>query len=395
MRFRILFTATLFLSLSIISVGHTDVTMEQVKEEIQKEIQPISKPAYNQSVFNPAMGLVLDAAVSNTTLNRGNFDFRSAELNLQSAVDPFANLFAVINGTKDNVSVEEAFFMTTSLPGVTIRGGRMFASFGRFPHWHDHELPFVNRTPSLDRFIGAEAQADGVEIMHLFKTPFFLQGTLGSYNKIGADNNRLHSNTGSGAADGRHWNEFTYLARLFSYVPMGDNVGIDLGLSEAVTPVAHIIGGTEMQFNHSARSLTGLDVTFRYEPLQNNVYRKLIWGSEVFRNTELRQINTAGDSGALVTTYPRKTAWGGYSYIDWRFSRWFSTGPFYDVAEDLDNPSVKTKTTGGMLNLIASEFQRIRLQVSQAATDNLKTDNQVYLQWFLTIGTHVHVFKDR
>src|SRR2546421_5745000 len=116
-------------------------------------------PGYNPNAFNQAMGLVLDSAFSHTTRNQGNFDFRSAELNLSAAVDPFANLYGVINGTPDGVAVEEAFFMTTSLPGVTVRRGRMFANFGRLPHWHDHQLPFVKRPPSLDKFIWAEAHA--------------------------------------------------------------------------------------------------------------------------------------------------------------------------------------------------------------------------------------------
>jgi hypothetical protein len=337
------------------------------------------------------MGVALDAVAGQTSQNHGNFDFRSAEINLQAAIDPFANLYAVINGSSDGVAVEEAFFMTTSLPGLTLRGGRMFANFGRLGHWHDHELPFVNRVPSLDRFVGGEAQADGVEAMHLFKAPFFLQSTLGAYNKIGEDNDRLQARRGDGDASGREWNAFTYLARLFSYVPFGDNFGMDLGVSQATTPRQHYINGQPVGTSNTARSLTGVDLTFRFEPLADNVYRKLIWGTEVFHNSERREeIDDAGDR-----LYPRREAWGGYSYVDWRFHRLFSAGPFYDYAEDLDDPSIKTQTGGAMLNLHLSEFQRIRLQLSREKTDFAPGDNQVFLQYFATIGTHVHVFKDR
>ena len=38
-----------------------EVTMDQVKDEIQKELDTLPKPSANASVFNPAMGLVLDA----------------------------------------------------------------------------------------------------------------------------------------------------------------------------------------------------------------------------------------------------------------------------------------------------------------------------------------------
>jgi hypothetical protein len=87
--------------------ARAEVTMDQVREEIQKQIHAVPKPANNPSVFNPAMGLVLDAVASRTTAKESNFDFRSAEISLQSAIDPFANLFAVINGTPDGVEVEE------------------------------------------------------------------------------------------------------------------------------------------------------------------------------------------------------------------------------------------------------------------------------------------------
>ena len=34
--------------------------------------------------------------------------------------------------------------------------GRLFANFGRLAHFHDHELPVVDRPRSLDTFMGGE-----------------------------------------------------------------------------------------------------------------------------------------------------------------------------------------------------------------------------------------------
>ena len=126
------------------------------------------------------MGLVLDANVQNLGKAGGNFDFRSAELGIAASVDPFARMYSFINGTKDGVEIDEAAAITSSLPyNLTVKGGRFLADFGRFPKVHEHELPFVNEPLSVQRMIGGETQADGVEINYLFPTPFFLRATLG------------------------------------------------------------------------------------------------------------------------------------------------------------------------------------------------------------------------
>jgi hypothetical protein len=230
-----------------------EVTVEEVKQQVLKELQTQTRAASPANAFNPAMGLTLDAVAGHTRQNRGSFDFRSAELSLSAAVDPFAKLYGVINGTPDEgLEVEEAFFMTTSLPyNLTIRGGRLFANFGRLPHWHDHELPFVNRTDSLDTFIDGEAKADGFEVMHLFKTPFFLQGTFGMYSKLGAENERLSETGADGHSKGRPGNAFTYLAKLSTYLSLGDNYGVDLGISQALTPKQYYISGVRQDSLYS------------------------------------------------------------------------------------------------------------------------------------------------
>ncbi|MBI5200396.1 MAG: hypothetical protein HY925_02320, partial [Elusimicrobia bacterium] len=106
----------------------------------------------------------------------------------------------------------------------------MFASFGRLPHFHDHELPVVERPRSIETFVGGESQADGVEISWLVPVPFYLNATAGAYNKLGGENSRR----ANGAA--RSLYEFTYLSRLATYADIGDDHSIELGGSLAWTP---------------------------------------------------------------------------------------------------------------------------------------------------------------
>jgi hypothetical protein len=190
---------------------------QKVREDIMREIQP-SLSAANRtfpSLFNPAIGLVIDT-VGSYTKDGGNFEFRSAELGLSATVDPFARAYAFINGTQDNIEVEEAAIVTTSLPyNLTVKGGRFFADFGRLAHFHDHELPFVNRPIVLDQYVNGESQADGVEVSWLAPTSQYVNLTAGMYNKIGAENERASNSVP------RTLPEFTYLGRAATFLQFG------------------------------------------------------------------------------------------------------------------------------------------------------------------------------
>lgn len=402
------FSLVLFVSIFAVAVPVVRaVSSEPSSPQRPLTVNPLEKSTAqgNLNLFNPALGLVLDGVFSSQRDERSNFELRSAELNFTASIDPFANLYAVINATSDEVELEEAAFITTSLPAnMTVRGGRFFANFGRLPHWHPHEYPVVEGFKSIEDFVGGESRADGAELLHLFKTPFFLQGTLGAYNKMGAENERLEQTDGNGDGQtgGRGAEAMTYLGRMLSYVPVTDLIGIDIGASYSLTPKQYYIEGARVDDMNTQRHLLGTDITFRYEPTGAGQVGRLLWGTELFRNDERRLVEEDVDTDAdgipdsTVNTYPRKVALGGYTYVDYRFARRWSTGGFFDYSENLTDRAQNEKHMGAMINFLPSEFQRIRLQYSQARDNRGSPINhQVFVQWFGTVGTHVHLFKDR
>src|SRR5437867_5480213 len=172
----------------------------QFNPAISLGIDTIGSYKSHRQAFNPGDGTgTRDAGqpINNTRPAGADFNLRSAELFISADVDPFTRAYATINASADanpgandeaTLSVEEAAIVTTRLPyNLTVRGGRFFADFGVLPHRHDHDLPFVDRPPSLAAFVGGEAQTNGVEMSWLAPTPFFLRasGTVG--NKLGAD----------------------------------------------------------------------------------------------------------------------------------------------------------------------------------------------------------------
>ncbi len=335
------------------------------------------------SAFNPAMGMALDMAYEHTD-GKGAFLFRSAELNVEAPIDPFLKGWAIITGSNGSpaVDVEEAALETTSLPSLTVRGGRLFASFGRMAHFHDHELPVVDRPKSLDDFIGGETRADGLEAQYLVPAPFYLSATAGAYDKIGANNARTDP------AGSRPLEEFTYLGRLSTYADLNADHSVELGIDTAWTPQRRAADGTT---NDTWRTLSGVDFTYRYQPVSGGLYNGLLWGAEIMRNDERRF------DPATSLPLARQTAYAGYTVLQFKAGLRLRPGVMLDITEDQDDPSIVTRTYAAFLTCDVTEFQRLRIQYSRVH-DNLpgvRGSDIIALQWTGVLGHHVHGFRDR
>jgi hypothetical protein len=347
------------------------------------------------SALNPAMGIALDFAASHTN-GKQSFNFRAAELNLEAPIDPFLKGWFIITGSQGGVAVEEAAMQTTALPyNLTVTGGRLFASFGRLAHFHDHELPVIDRPRSLDTFIGGETQADGVEISYLFPISLYLTATGGVYNKLGATNARADN------AVARPLDNFTYLGRLAAYTDIGDDHSVELGVTEAWTPRRFVMdtsipgapntsAGIQTRKN-TWRSLAGLDFTCRWQPSSGGLRKGAVWGTEIMQNNE-RRFDTATN---LPTD--RVRSYAGFSYIEVKVGSRWRPGVMVDLTEDLDKARTLTRTFSGFVTYDVTEFQRLRLTFARM-TDNRPTglgNNTIGLQWTGVLGHHVHGFRSR
>ena len=381
----------------------TKSLLQSLQERLAKLEAAPAKPSL--SAFNPAMVLALDTVFRNDSSDKARFQFRAAELNIESPVDPYLKGWAVINGNEGGVEVEEMALQTTSLPwNLTVTGGRLFADFGRLSHFHDDSLPVIDRPRTLDAYMNGESQAQGVEISWLAPTPFYLNATAGVFNQIGAENERTTNDFL------RSLDAMTYLGRLNTYAELGDH-SLELGGSVAWTPKRYVtdtsVAGTDFNAdgtidtpNDSAgiqtvkntwRTLSGIDLTYRWQPAGGGLYKEVTWGTEVLMNNE-RRFNA-------TTNLPtgRVRAWGGYSYIQVKLGRRWRPGAMLDISEDLDRSRSVTKTMTGFLSFYMTEYQRLRLSGARTTnnTPGRMGSNVVALQWTGFLGHHVHGFRDR
>ena len=346
--------------------------------------------------FNPAMGMALDSGYIRNGADSG-FQLRAAELGIEAPVDPYLTGSAIITGSNGGIELENAEMKTTSLPyNLAVRGGRFFASFGRLPHFHDHELPMVNRPPSIDSYIGGESQADGLEVSWLFPADTYINAVFGAYNKLGAENDRV-DNTGA-----RRMSEFTYMGRLNTYADISENQSLELGVDWAFTPrrVVTDLSGTDAFGNpvslgittkgNTWRTLGGVDLTYRYQPASGGIYKGLLCGTEIMQNDEQRF------DPATLLPIGRKTAYAGYSYIAMKAGRHWLPGAMLDLTENPDHPHSLTRTSEAFVEYAVTEFQSLRLAYSYVASNTPDPDNHtLMLQWTAVIGHHVHGFDMR
>lgn len=360
----------------------------RVTTNIMQKIQPSLAAAIKTfpSQFNPAMSLLMDNVLSYREIQKANFEFRSAELGLFASVDPYATGYAFINGTNDGVDVEEAAIVTTSLPySLTLKGGRFFADFGRLSKFHDHDLPFVDRPLVLDEFVGGESQADGLELSYLVPLSQYLTVTAGSYNKIGADNMRVNNDVG------RDFNQFTYLVKPATFIPITDAQSIDLAVSYAYTPTvnSYSVDGVPQLTDGKPRNLADLEITYRYIPLSTASYRGLTWGTEVLYNHE-----TFNDGTDAMPQFDGTDAWGMYSYLEAKLTRVVYAGFLFDYTQAIQRNEGNSARYSPFLTLWPSEFQRIRFQYSYLDAPQ-QHESEFFAQWTVALGSHVHGFRDR
>lgn len=334
---------------------------------------------------NPAISFVVDTTLTGQGADPGwDFALRSGELFLSAPIDPFLRGYTTINGSSDErIDIEEAALVTTSLPwNLTVKGGRFFADFGRFAHWHDEALPFVDRPPSIDRFLG-ESSAEGVELTWLAPIEHYLRITAGVYDALGADRREQLMDQGY---DGRRsLGEMTFLVHPSTYFDLGDTLNLELGSTLAMVP------------QDDERQLWGVDATLRHQPGTSRFYQGFVLGSEwLWSREKFRDLprGTDPDTGEPLSGNRRYARDGGYAYLEGFFGRRYSLGVRGDYSQAIAGSPDDLYTWSLFATWMPSEFHRLRLQGDLLDGDD-GSDQRITLQWTAFLGSHTHGFATR
>jgi hypothetical protein len=330
--------------------------------------------------------------------DKRGFSLDHSELVLAASIDPYfrgQTTIAVLDGETE---VEEAWFQTTSLGhGLGIRAGRFFSGIGYLNAQHAHQWDFYEQPLMYKALFGEHGYAqDGVQVKWV--------APLDTLVEVGVEFGRGQNFPGTERnLDGAN------SRALFAHV--GGDLGMahswQAGLSWLQTRASeresHFESETfgEAHGAFSGRSRMWLaDFVYKWAPEGNAARRNFKFQAEYFRRKENGWLATADEDGNDLGASPWRTRQSGYYLAgvyqftpNWRaglrYDRLNSGHPFAgDNPADLALENYHPRRLSTMLDYSWSEFSRLRLQWSRDRAMPGVTDNQVTLQYIMSLGSH-------
>lgn len=314
------------------------------------------------------------------------FNIGEGELFLFAPVDPYFNLYANIPVTDEGAELEEAYFVTTSLPeGLQVKGGKFKSGFSRFNAQHPHAWDFVDAPLAYRAFMGEEGIIEkGVQLTYLPTLPVH---TLLGIELLQGENEVLFNQTGSGGP------------RAFAgYV----KTSFDFGDSTILFGPYILTGQTKTDtiaddtFFRGNSTLYGFEAVYKWKP--SSTRSLIVQGEYLWRN----QAGNLEDLGSAATSRLTRSQDGLYVQSLYQMGRW-RLGARYDRLslfndtyrlagsdQSFKNPWRLT----GALEFNPSEFARLRLQYNHDRSGgDGRTNREIFLQIILGIGAHTaHAF---
>lgn len=336
--------------------------------------------------------------------NKRGFSVDHTELVLAANIDPNWRGQAIIAALDGAAEVEEAWFQSLGLgQGIGLKGGRFRSGIGYLNEQHPHMWDFADAPLAYQAMFGTHGSytQDGVQLKWLAPTALFLEfgAEVGrGANFPGTDRNK----NGSGAG------------ALFAH--LGGDVGVAnswrAGVSYLKTSAqereAHFedVSGLEAQGAFAGDSATWLaDFVWKWAPNGNPKYQNFKLQGEYFSRREkgdltCRDEEAVGNACATeVTSNYRTRQSGWYAQGVFQFTPNWRAGLRYEQldsgsrnfginAANLVVDSYHPKKATAMIDYSWSEFSRLRLQYAQDKSMQGVTDNQITMQYIMSLGAH-------
>jgi hypothetical protein len=343
--------------------------------------------------------LVGDLSPKRSTQEDGTrFGVREVEIAVQAAVDPYfrGDVFLGISDL-EGIAIEQAFLTATALPyGLEARLGRFLMPVGKVNVTHRHDLHTVEYPFVIQRFFGPEGlKGTGVWLSKIFAPfGFYQELQLTAVDQFGEPDADLVTER----PVNRELVALGFSGRFRNYFDLSEAANFEIAAS-AITgkraqPVDVLIP-SDFNATPARQSVVGADVTYRWRPLQQGLYKSFIFQTEV-----MRQLNERNPNVPAGTVYagPGRDFTGAYAFARYQLTRRVYLGGRYDWLQDPGKDGETLSVASGNLEFFPSEFSKLivayeRLLPSAAyealmSQDELDGRNRILLQASFALGPH-------
>ncbi len=392
--------------------------MAQMQARIQQlesaQTQPAPAPVATQTAapssanaFNPAISAVLNGhygAFSNNDSNIAGFGIGEeagrtgegltldeAELNINANIDDmfFGNITAALayEDGETEVELEEAYIKTLGLPyGASVTAGRFFAPVGYINEKHAHTDDFVDRPLPNRAFLNNSYKDNGVMASVTLPTDFYSELGLAALqgNDFPGGGNE-GSDPGAIAAFGKIGGD------------IGDNQDWLFGLSMLHTNAEERLGNEDNITFNGDSNLYAASLKYNWAPTGNAKEQLVSLQGEYFLRDENGEYEDIAAGTGAVNYDGHQSGWyaqGIYKFLpEWRVGARYSTlyaddAPLGLTGSELDSDGHDPWNATTMVDWSNSEFSRIRLQYGYEELADNRDDNQVMLQYIMSLGAH-------
>ncbi|HEY1057238.1 MAG TPA: hypothetical protein VGE55_00750 [Limnobacter sp.] len=371
----------------------------------QAAAQPPVQAAAGSNAFNPDISLILSGTYASRSnpqpynitgfqaggeiapADRG-FNLGESELGIYANVDP--NFYGGLNlalAPDNTVGVEEAFVQTTSLPAnLTLKMGRFYSGIGYQNARHAHTWDFVDNPLVYAAFLGNQFADDGLQLKWLAPTDFFLElGAEMGRGRIAESSGRSKNGTAAGAVYGHvggDWGISSSWRAGLSYL----QVSPEDRQSTDVDATGSVVTNT---FNGQSK-IAIADLVYKWAPNGNPVDQNFTFQTEFMHRSEDGLLNTDSYRASQSGWY----AQGVYQFVKgWRTGLRLDrlNGGSVDYGANTSNlafTGYNPKRLSWMIDYNPSEFSRIRLQLARDESSQLRADNQLFVQYQMSLGAH-------
>ena len=347
--------------------------------------------------------MVADLSPDGSTQEDGSrFGVREVELALQAVVDPYfrGDIFLGVSD-EEGIAIEQAYLTTTSLPNqLQARLGRFLMPFGKQNTTHRHDLHTIEYPHVVQRFLGPEGlKGTGLQGSRVFSPFGFYQELLVAVvDRVGERDEGLTPTEPTNESLGG----LGFSARLRNYVDLTEAANVELSLSAMTgrreqplteSYVASFDDGTNAAL--ARQTVLGADLTYRWRPLQQGIYRSFILQAEVMRQLNGRSPSIpipAGctSCGALETSYagPLRDFTGAYVFARHQTTRRTFVGARGDWLQDEGNDGRTLRAGSVYVEWFPSEFSKLVAGYEAVSPSGGTVTNRLLLQAAFSLGPH-------